>query len=122
MKGEPIKLILVTPIPLKYQKPTEIKECFIELFDNYLHFKLEFFADEPIIDEDVESGWESVLNSFEWTVIKKNIAGLEKSQTKDKKWKVLIIISGFSNDLKVYFKSHTAAQELFDKLDDWLLN
>lgn len=122
MKSEPIKRLPVTPITLKYQKPTEIKDSFIELFDNYLYFKLEFFADEPIIDDDLESGWESVYNSFEWTVLKKNISGLEKSQTKDKKWKVLIVISGFANDLKVYFKSQTAAQELFDKLEDWLLN
>ena len=54
--------------------------------------------------------------------MKKNIAGLEISLTKDKKWGVYIILNGFQNDLKVYSRSESVAQQLFDKLHNWLIS
>lgn len=113
--------ILITPIALKNQRPTDIKECFIELNDDHLFFKLEFWADEPIIQDDIDSGWEPVFNSYVWTAMKRNIAGLEISFTNDKKWGVYIVISGFANDLKTYFRSRSAAQQFHDKIQQWLL-
>jgi hypothetical protein len=113
--------IIVTPIALRNQKPTDIKECYVELKDNHLIYKTEFWADEPIIADDPESGWEQVFNSYEWTVMKRNVAGLEKSFTKDKKWGVYIAISGFEYDLKTYYRTQAAAQEFYDKIHQWLL-
>lgn len=113
--------ILIKPIELRNQKPTDIKDCYIELFPNYLKYKMDFDAEEPIINDDVASGWEPVYNNYDITVMKHKIAGVEKSFTKDKKWGVYIIISGFANDLKVYSKSQTTAQQLFDKIHDWLI-
>jgi len=113
--------IVITPIELKYQKPVDIKDCYIELFDTYLKQKFEFNAEEPIIKDDADSGWEDVHNNYEWVVMKRNIAGLEKSFTADKKWAVRIIVSGFSIDINTYFRSQTQAQVLFDKIQEWLV-
>lgn len=113
--------ITITPIVLRNQKPTDIKECYIELFSDHLYFKIEFHADEPIINDDPDSGWEPVFNSYEWMVMKRNIAGIEKSFTKDKKWAIYICINGFANDLKTYFRTQEPAQKLFDKLSQWLI-
>lgn len=113
--------IIITPIALINQKPTDIKECYVELNDDHLIYKIEFTADEPIITDDPDSGWEPVFNSYLWTVMKRNISGLELSQTKDKKWAVYILISGFSNDLKTYYRSQSAAQQFHDKIQAWLL-
>lgn len=114
--------ITITPIVLRNQKPTDIKECYIELHDDHLYYRIEFFADEPIINDDPDSGWEQVFNSYEWIAMKANIAGIEKSFTKDKKWGIYIVVNGFANDLKFYYKTQSLAQQAFDKLHQWLLN
>lgn len=113
--------ILITPIALRNQRPNDIKECYVELNDDHLIYKIEFWADEPAITDDPDSGWESVFNSYTWTVMKRNIAGLELSFTKDEKWAVYILIAGFANDLKTYYRSQAAAQKFHDKIQQWLL-
>ena len=112
--------IAIRPIELRNQKPTDIKDCYIELFDDHLHYKLELTADEPVINDDIDSGWESVYNKFDIIAYKKCISGIEKSFTKDKKWGVYIILTGFQNDLKVYSRSESVAQNIFDKIHNWL--
>lgn len=114
--------ILIRPIELRNQRPTEINDCFIELFEDHLRWKVSFHADEPVIDNDVDSGWEQVYNDYDIIVMKEKISGVEKSFTKDKKWGVYIIVSGFANDVKVYSKSQTTAQQLFDKIHNWLIS
>lgn len=114
--------IAIAPIILRNQRPTDIKDCYIELFDDHLHYKVEFYADEPIINDDPDSGWEQSYNNFDIYTFKKNIAGIEKSFTKDKKWGVYIVINGFQNDMRIYSKSQTTASALFDQLQKWLFN
>lgn len=115
------KRITITPIALRNQKPTDIKDCYVELNDDHFIYKIEFWADEPVIADDPDSGWEQVFNSYEWVVMKRNVAGLEKSFTKDKKWAVYILVAGLANDLKTYYRSQTSAQEFYDKIQEWLL-
>ena len=114
--------ISITPIVLRNQKPTEVSECYIELFENYLYYHVDFWADEPIINDDPDSGLEQVLNRYDITALKKSISGVEKSLTKDNKWGVYILITGFSNDIRVYFKQQSPAQELFDRIQNWLIS
>lgn len=114
--------IAITPIQLKNQKPTDIKESFLELHDNHVYYHIEFYADEPKDDNDFDLGWENVYNKYDIIALKKSVAGLEKSFTKDKKWGIYIILFGFTNDLKVYFRSETAAQQFYDKIYNWLIS
>lgn len=118
---ESVEKIPIAPLALTEQKPTEIKEGYIQLFPTYLFYKIEFYADEPIIRNDLESGWENVFNSFDIIALKKNIAGLEKSFTGNKKWVVIVLVNGFGSDLKIYFKTQLLAQQLFEKIQKWLL-
>lgn len=113
--------IILTPIALRNQRPTDTKECYVELNDDHLIYKTEFWADEPIIADDTDSGWEQVFNSYTWTAMKRNIAGLELSFTADKKWGVYILVAGFTHDLKTYYRSQSAAQQFHDKIQQWLL-
>lgn len=112
--------IVFTPIPLKFQKPTDVRDCYLELLDGRCKYYAEFYADEPIIADDADSGFHSVYNKYEIVALKRNIAGIEKSFTSDKKWVVYIIVSGFNSDIKVFFKLQSQAQELFDKIENWL--
>lgn len=119
---EPIDTIIFSPIDLLYQKPTRIGKCFISLFDTHLEYNAEFDADEPVIDEDPSSGWQNVHNSFKITGIKQFISGLEKSLTQNQKWKIMIMVSGFPNDIKIYFKTEAAAQKMYERLYSWLFS
>jgi len=111
--------IKITPIELKNQKPTEIHECFIELSDRLI-YKMDFIADEWVDNEDHSLGKEVVKNKFAVTVRKEFIVGCEVSYSYSKVWYVMIIVSGNSADVKLYFRTELAAQELCNKITEWL--
>ena len=114
--------IPIIPIALEYQKPTEIQDCFVEFHEKYLYYRMRFFADEPVIDEDKDSGWSNRFNSFDTYVDKEKISGIERCFTTNKKWGVYIIISGFATDLKIFFKKENEAVEFADKIVKWLFS
>lgn len=109
----------IKPIELPEQKPTKIYECYVELFDNCLHYVVDFLAEEPIDTEDRKLGVEEKHSSFNIWVEKDKISGIEKSLTETRKWTVSIIVTGFSEDLLVYFNSESAATTLQEKLVKW---
>lgn len=113
--------LIINPISLDNQRPTEIKECFIELFDEHLRYVLNFMADEPIVEGDMDAGTKSVLNAFDVTAKKKFVSGVEKSYTNGKRWLVSIMIVGFGNDIKIYTRTETIAQQFYDRINNWLL-
>lgn len=114
--------ITFTPITLRFQKPTEVKECFIELYENVLRYKIEFQADEWKDENDEQMGEESVYNYFDIYAFKKSVSGIEMSFTKDKKWGIFIRLNGFASDIRLYCRTKTTAQEIFDKINLWLFN
>lgn len=111
----------IVPIDLECQKPTEVRGCWIELFNNHLEYHIDFFADEPIDQEDLSLGWETVYNGVDTMAMKKNIAGIEVVRTKNKKWGLFIMIDGFPNDIKAYFNKRSQAQELYHLIYEWLI-
>lgn len=113
--------LTIKPINLGKQKPTDVKECYLELLDNHLRFVLKFNADEPIIEDDEMSGTKSVMTSFDIIAMKKHVAGTEKSYTKGGNWLVIILVNGFDNEIKIYSRTETMAQQFFDKINTWLL-
>lgn len=119
--AETIKII---PCSLENQKPTTVYNCFLELTDTHIQYKVHFLATEPVDENDKGLGLqENVINYFDIIALKGNIAGVELSVTvKGKRWCVAVIISGFGSDLKVYFRTKESAEELFTKIKSWVLN
>lgn len=115
-----IEVIDIMPIQLENQKIKECTEYYLEIRDNSILYSARFYADEPIDENDKSLGWETVFNCFKTVARKENIAGIEKTLTKYKYWGIYIMVSGFANDMKIFFKRESEAQELFDKLHKWL--
>lgn len=116
-----IETIQIEPLSLENQKPTDITEFYFEIRDNSILVSCRFYADEPKNADDKALGWHNVFTCFRTVAAKQNIAGLEKTFMSDSgKWGIFIMISGFANDIKVFFKKESQAQELFDKLQKWL--
>lgn len=113
--------IEVSPIELRDQKPTEVNGCWFDFFDTHILYHVDFFAEEPIDINDHAQGWDIVYNGMDIIALKKNVAGVEISRSKDKKWGVYIIVDGFAQDLKAYFKKRSEAQVLFDAVSSWLV-
>lgn len=109
------------PIKLSKQNPTKIGDCYIELFDDKLHYKCDFTADEPSNDEDLAMGWIAVANSIDRWVKKSFISGVEKSISYSGKWHISILVAG-NDDIHIYYNSETSSQILFDRLVKWLFN
>lgn len=100
---------------------TDLAELSLEIRDNSVMYSVQLYADEPKSENDKALGWENVFNSFKTVASKHNVAGLEISWLNHAtKWSVFIIVSGFNNDIKMYFESESEAQNVFDKLHKWL--
>lgn len=120
-----MEAINIIPVRLANQEPTEIfdGENILELHENHLEYKLHFLAKEPIDGNDKSLGYEdNVLNYFITIAHKKSIVGLEVTTVfHGKRWGVYIICCGFASDIKIFFRSKSAAHELLDKLKTWWL-
>lgn len=111
----------IPAIDLENQKITDFTELSLVIRDNCVEYTARFYADEPKDENDKELGWHNVFNAFRLIAKKENIAGIEINWLNHaKKWSVLILVNGFSNDIKMYFKREGEAQSVFDKLYKWL--
>lgn len=116
-----IEKISIPAIDLENQKVTDFTELSLVIRDNSVAYTARFYADEPKDENDKGLGWDNVFNSFKTVAAKQNIAGIEISWLNHaKRWSVLVIVNGFNNDIKMYFKREGEAQTVFDKLHKWL--
>jgi hypothetical protein len=116
-----IDKIDIPAIDLENQKITDFTELSLEIRDNSVVYTARFYADEPKDENDKELGWHNVFNCFKLVASRENIAGIEINWLAHaKKWSVLILVNGFQNDIKMYFKREGEAQNVFDKLHKWL--
>lgn len=115
-----IERINIKAIQLENQKIKECTEFYLELRDDSIEYCARFYADEPKDENDKDLGWETMFTCFKTVARKSNVAGIEKTYTKYKYWGVYVMISGFANDMKMFFKRESEAQEVFDKLHKWL--
>ena len=116
-------VIAIKPVSLSNQKITEDKGCELHLNEDHVKYIIRFQADEPKDMNDHDLGWESAPSDFEIIALKKNIAGIEKALTlKPRRWQIAIIVTGFANDLKLYFLKQEEAQDIFDKIQTYLLD
>lgn len=116
-----IEKINIPNINLENQKVTDFTELSLEIRDNSVVYTARFYADEPRDESDKELGWQNVFNCFTTVASKQHIAGIEKSWlSQAKKWAVYIMVDGFTNDIKMYFKRESEAELVFNKLHKWL--
>lgn len=118
-----MKLFFV-PLKLPEQFPTviDLDNCFVELFEDHLIYSCVFKAEEPVNPEDKSLGLKEVDNFFLVTALKKSISGIEMCLTDSQiRWKVIIYVEGFSDDIKLYFKNKSLAIQMRNSLHEWLL-
>lgn len=116
-----IEKINIAPVNLEDQKITEFTDLFIEIRDNSLFYSCRFYADEPINPDDKSLGWKNVFNAVQVVAAKERISGLEKSFIPNTNhWGVYILVLGFAQDMKVFFKKESEAAIIFNKLHAWL--
>jgi hypothetical protein len=117
-------------IAMRNQKPKENTEAVLQLYDDYIEWLADFEADEPKSEEtnDHSQGWETIRAYYHIVVRRERIGSIEMEfqQTPERwkeidkdKWGVYIITPGQS--IKLWFRTHSKAQEVFNKLKDWLL-
>lgn len=113
--------IIYKPIDLSNQKIVEDMGCCILLEENHIRYKLNFYADEPIKDDDEKLGTEQIENYFEVVLLKKHITGVEKTLTLEKLWKITIVVLDL-NPPKFYFKNEMDADKLMQTILDYIIS
>lgn len=116
-------VIELKAISLSNQKILEDRGCFIELNDDHIKYVMKFLADEPVNADDKEQGWENIENDFVIIGLKRNISGCERILCrKPTRWRVMFMMVGFAEDIRVYFKKQAEADDFFAKVQTWLLD
>lgn len=106
---------------LSKQKITEWVGGRIEFFEDHIHYFISFYADEWVDKNDEGMGWHNVFNKYDISARRVSIVGIQKDYLpKDKIWTVAIVMWGFSNDLSMYTKRESEAQELYDKIYNYI--
>lgn len=106
---------------LSKEKITQPIESFIELREHSIRYCVKFFADHLVDEEDESLGWVNEFVANDVIAEKKSITGfIKKWSLGSKVWKISIIISGFADNIDVFFKRESEATELFEKLDNYL--
>lgn len=116
-----LERIDIAPVDLEDQKITEFKELYLEIRDNSLFYSCKFYADEPKDPEDKAIGWKNLFNRVQNVAAKEKIAGIEKSFIPNTNhWGVYVMVTGFAQEIRVFFKKENEATVVFDKLHKWL--
>ena len=113
---------------LRNQVIRKTYDAFVELHEDRMHYKVKFKADEPKDREDESLGWEEVNTCWERIVFKERISGVEieyiqataNNDNKENRWCVVICMTGFKDDIKVFFEKEPPAREFLKQISDWL--
>lgn len=118
----PIKTIELQCFSLSRQKVIEHRIHELTLGQIALTRRLRFRAEEPQPEDD-GLPWVEVDNDFVQIYPRKRFAGIEKHWNQHEKlWKIIISFDGVAYDLLLFFKRHTACDEVFEQLVDYFLN
>lgn len=118
--SEPIR-ININPVDLEDQKITECSELYLEIKGHLLTYSCKFYADEPKDPEDKSLGWVNFFNRVYIVTTKDKISGMEKSFIpRTNHWGVYVLVPGFQEAIRVFFKKEKDADEVFTKIFNWL--
>lgn len=117
-------------ISLENQEIVEAKEAYLELLDDHLLWITHFIAEEPINIDDKMMGSREVENCWRVLVLKSNAVGVDKILTHAEDpengslkytWKIMISIMGMNDDIRMYFKKESEAEDFYQKISAWIL-
>lgn len=122
---EKIDLILLSP---RNQKIKKQYDAYVILYKDRLHYKVEFKAEELKSKEDESMGWEDVMNCWERIVKREMVVGVEikyiaathQNRNTENKWGVAINITGYNEDVIIWFNEEEAARVFMVKINDWV--
>lgn len=107
--------------------PVKIYDCFFQLFETHLQYRVEFSATEPIDDSDKQIGDEKVMTSFERIQRKDSITGtdIEYKQKSERNgnplsyWTVRVFCFA-ADDISIHFEDQDKARAVFGNVNEWI--
>ncbi len=112
-----------TLLEMEHETNIEALESFIELGDNFLYWKAEYYCDAPVNHEDLSQGWENRMKSYETWVKKESVIGVGKAfRFSDDKWQVFIDASGLAGTIEVFFMTEKEASLFSKQIFSWMLS
>lgn len=128
--NKPIQKLEFKLPKLKNQTPRRVKEAYVELYDTYFVYRLDFTADEWINNEDRLLGKKIGKNYWDIDVSKSSVIALElfltepfidDDGTEHAPYKLNIICNGLTNDVSLYFTEKENADKFKQEFKNWWL-
>ncbi len=108
---------------LENEKVTEAIQLSIELHDRFLIYEAEYYSEVPVSDDDHSMGWKNVYNKFRIKIKRPLFISVEFHWLDLRElYKVEIEARGYSNTLKFYFKTEKEAENVYQKLDNYIFS
>jgi len=109
------------PCSLRAEKITSHKECYVELLEEHVFYRLEFIADLLKNTEDPMLGSEEIHTFFDCRAKKSSINAIEIEITREGNWCITLYILGSARDLTVYFPNddEKKAFQMYETIYKW---
>lgn len=109
-------------VDLKHQQITKVIDFYISIEDDYIEYVLNFYSDVPVDKEDESLGWVNERTKAKIIAFKSFISGFQVERSEfNNAFRVDILVTGFSTDVSVFFKTDAEANNFYEKLCKWKL-
>lgn len=116
-----VKIIDIKQFDLVNEKITEPITLQIELAENYLLYRGEYYGQIPKDVEDKQLGWKDYYQNFIIKIIRSTICSLEKRWVVDGDiWMVEIEANGYPNSIHFQFQTEKEADAVYNELDFYI--
>jgi hypothetical protein len=113
-------IIKFKPCELRYQKNIEDINCEIQLLGTYVKISYNFYADEPNIREDADSGWNTEENNYEVVLLRKQILSIERNYLyREGVWGIYLFTA--NNCCNIFVKTKKEVDIIYNAIVDYLI-
>lgn len=106
-------------IDLEEQTVVAQRQGFLELYPGVLRYRCEMDTTEPTLKGDLNSGWSDSSVDFDTFVARESVVAVEIAALASGNTGVYVVVSGMSNDLKVFTRTRKKAEEIAMAVRIW---
>jgi hypothetical protein len=105
-----------------HKRDVVVKECYLQLHDNYIEYKnvSEYEADDYV---DQEGIWKIAKSNFRWVRMRSDISTVDMYyDNPEEKWMVCLEFKGVNNCTGWLYDNPNDALKLYNKLCEYFVN
>lgn len=106
---------------LTKRRVTDLKECFLALYDTFCIYKVIGRYEQPVDDDLLEGEWKSVKANYRWTRARKDISAVEMFYDNNEGLWTVQMVWKSAGEYNWHFLKGADAKKLHDMLQNYFI-